>query len=340
MAYIGPGLEHQFFEDATTQTLIPDSAKTVWDLNVDVPTSSSIRVVYGGVVQQPDVAYTTTNQQITFTFTPQTGITLYVVFLTNKTPVGVPGDDTITPEKLSGSSLDLFVGNNVLTSYKNLKASRTSNTVVNVTADELLLTSANNKITVKTINENITITTSGVSGLDTGSETSSTWYHLWIIYNGTTVNGLMSLSSTAPTMPSGYTYKGYVGAVYNNSSSNLHNFSQVGNVVGIPIITLLSNGTATGYTAVATTVPTTASKISLQSNLESTTTTGLAKRTYIASTSGGLGETWLESFVFSSANNRNEDAGSCEVPHLVNQTIYYKVVSSCRQNIWINGWTF
>lgn len=69
----------------------------------------------------------------------------------------------------------------------------------------------------------VAITSSGANGLDTGSEASSTWYYVYLIYNpGTsTYAGLLSLSSTAPTMPSGYTLKRRVGSWYNDSSSNL-----------------------------------------------------------------------------------------------------------------------
>ena len=51
------------------------------------------------------------------------------------------------------------------------------------------------------VNLTVDITVSGVNGLDTGSEAASTWYYIWVIYNGTTVAGLLSTSATAPTMP-------------------------------------------------------------------------------------------------------------------------------------------
>ena len=71
----------------------------------------------------------------------------------------------------------------------------------------------------------------GVGGcLDTGSEASSTWYHVWLIGNPTSgaVDFLASTSATSPTMPSGYTIKRRVGAVYNNGSSSIDTFEQVG----------------------------------------------------------------------------------------------------------------
>ncbi|MBI5179182.1 MAG: hypothetical protein HZA04_07990 [Nitrospinae bacterium] len=57
------------------------------------------------------------------------------------------------------------------------------------------------------------------------------WVHIWAIYNPVTntIAGLFSLSATAPTLPSGYTHKAYVGAVYNNSSGNFISFFQRNN---------------------------------------------------------------------------------------------------------------
>lgn len=73
------------------------------------------------------------------------------------------------------------------------------------------------------------LSSSGVGGLDTGSEASSTWYYLWLIYNSgtTTYAAMFSTSSSSPTMPSGYTLKRRVGSWYNNSSSDLRNATQI-----------------------------------------------------------------------------------------------------------------
>ena len=71
------------------------------------------------------------------------------------------------------------------------------------------------------------ITTSGLLGLDTGSEAVSTWYYLWAIAKADgTVSAILSTSSTSPTMPIGYTLKRLVSAVRNNSSGNFVSFEQ------------------------------------------------------------------------------------------------------------------
>jgi hypothetical protein len=73
------------------------------------------------------------------------------------------------------------------------------------------------------------ITTSGAGGLDTGTETVSTWYNVWVIWNGSTAAALLSLSATSPTMPGGYVNKIRVGAVRNDASGNFWRSIQKGN---------------------------------------------------------------------------------------------------------------
>jgi hypothetical protein len=104
-----------------------------------------------------------------------------------------------------------------------------------------------------------TITTAGANGLDTGSEASSTWYALYVI-DGPTVApaSLLSASFTAPTLPGGYTVFRRIGAVYNDSGSNLLEFSQHGNGRDREIRYegthfFLSAGNATTFTVVAVT---------------------------------------------------------------------------------------
>ena len=64
------------------------------------------------------------------------------------------------------------------------------------------------------------ITASGAGGLDTGSEASDTWYFLWLIAVPNAPAVMLSASSTAPTMPAGYTLKRRVASVRNNASSD------------------------------------------------------------------------------------------------------------------------
>ena len=69
----------------------------------------------------------------------------------------------------------------------------------------------------------------GNGALDTGSVTTSTWYHVYLIKRSDTgvVDVLLSTSATAPTMPSNYDLKRRIGAIKTDGSSQIINFTQV-----------------------------------------------------------------------------------------------------------------
>lgn len=79
---------------------------------------------------------------------------------------------------------------------------------------------------------NVDIETSGVGGLDTGSESADTWYAVHVIGDTTGVNapaGIFSESPGFPTLPSGYDVFRRVGWVRNPSNSNFLRMRQTGN---------------------------------------------------------------------------------------------------------------
>lgn len=106
-------------------------------------------------------------------------------------------------------------------SFKNLKASANGLTsAVLVSADELVVSDSANSCKIL---RNVSLSIgagAGANGLDTGSFAVSTWYSVWVIWNGSTVAGLLSLSETAPTMPSGYTFKARVGWIRTDGTVN------------------------------------------------------------------------------------------------------------------------
>lgn len=67
-------------------------------------------------------------------------------------------------------------------------------------------------------------------GLDTGTVSDNTWYHIWLIKRTDTgvVDALFSTSATSPTMPSNYDKKRRIGAVLTDGSSNIIDYSQEG----------------------------------------------------------------------------------------------------------------
>ncbi len=98
---------------------------------------------------------------------------------------------------------------------------------VSVTADNLGVYDGSTWVTLSGVNVGSGIAVSGAYGLDTGSEAVSTWYSIWVIYDGSTTASLLSVSdgvTTQPTMPSGYTFKRRVGWVYNDSGGDFIEF--------------------------------------------------------------------------------------------------------------------
>lgn len=165
--------------------------------------------------------------------------------------------------------------------FKNLQASSSGLSAnVSVTADEIAVENAANEYkTLRGVNLTIAGTASGAAnGLDSGALATSTWYSVWVIWNGVTTAGLLSLSATAPTLPAGYTHKARVGWVRTDSSGNKYplSFIQSGRCVrykpaaGSNLTSLLqmaagAQGNAVTPTwvsvSVANFVPTTAGKI-------------------------------------------------------------------------------
>jgi len=99
----------------------------------------------------------------------------------------------------------------------------------------------------------VDIAASGANGLDTGSEAVSTWYYLYLIYNPSTDTeaGLFSASASSPTMPSGYTKKRLISAVYNHSGGDFLTFRQDDyEFYQLGYQSVLAAGTATSWTAV------------------------------------------------------------------------------------------
>ncbi len=72
----------------------------------------------------------------------------------------------------------------------------------------------------------------GLDGTESvaGTPDVSTWYYVWLIKRTDTgvVDVLFSESATTPTMPTGYTLKRRIGAVYNDSAGTISQFTQVG----------------------------------------------------------------------------------------------------------------
>lgn len=150
---------------------------------------------------------------------------------------------------------------------------------VTVTADGLNVAG----LRLSSVAVSASIVSSGAGGLDTGSEAASTWYSIWVIYNQTTAttSALLSTSATAPTMPSGYTFKRLVGWVRNNASSNFEridnvelHFNDSGDVsVQDFLVADLSQDNAWHTLSLSSRVPPSAKSVLIHVSLETTSST-------------------------------------------------------------------
>jgi hypothetical protein len=126
-----------------------------------------------------------------------------------------------------------LIATSVRDTSRNLIANNPSTSTVFISVDEAILQDTNGgSLRLTSVSETIDITNSGAHGLasDEG-EANSKWYYIWLIGNTSSSAGMISNSSTAPTLPAGYTHKGLFGAVYNDSGGDFDIFRQVDNRV-------------------------------------------------------------------------------------------------------------
>jgi hypothetical protein len=219
-----------------------------------------------------------------------------------------------------------------------------SATTADINADFLTVYNpAGQGVVLSDVNLTVDITAAaGSHGLDTGSE-AAIFYHLYVIYNGTTVNGLISAHRDTPTMPAGFTYKKYVGAVI-NASSNFQYFHQMGNKVIIAEVNVGSS-TSTSYAnkTLATTCPVTARNISgkLYAARNADASSGYA---FVAGTAAGQGEQnirWLVNGGTNPGNNKNIIAPFADQLLVEDQKIYLKVnASGSTATLYVSGYSF
>lgn len=119
--------------------------------------------------------------------------------------------------------------------FKNLVITNTTagtpGSQVVVTADAAILwNTSNGAVTVSSVNVTINSAVNGANGLDTGALAANTWYYVWLIFNPQTLitAGLISLSSTNPTMPAGFTFKSRYGAIRAGAGPAFLNMMQKG----------------------------------------------------------------------------------------------------------------
>lgn len=241
----------------------------------------------------------------------------------------------------------------------NLSISYTGTTgVVTVTANALTLNnSAGQSITLNTWSQTATSGNSSgaANSLDTGSWAFSTLYNLFAIYNPTTsTRGLLwSLSATAPTLPSGYTYFARIGANFTQSATSYYFlagtqyndefFVKVGASGNRTSLQLLSGGTSAQgnpatptYVAVSLTsaVPPTASKV-----MAIITSSGTANGQSMAAPNSSYGSVTSTSnpppLIYCTPNTTLNLAVSQDIS-LESTSIYW--AQSGNFYLWMRGW--
>lgn len=150
-------------------------------------------------------------------------------------------------------------GTSIVGAFRKLQASASGTSAnISVSADEIVVENTSNAYaTLRSVSLTIAGTTTGANALDTGTIATSTWYSVWVIYNGTTTAGLLSTSATSPTLPSGYTHKARVGWIRTDGTGNKYPlaFKQYGRKVRY---TPISGSNLTYYPTMASSVAGTA----------------------------------------------------------------------------------
>lgn len=147
---------------------------------------------------------------------------------------------------------------------KNFLMSATgTNANVSVSFDELVIgDGANGYFTDRNVSDTINTALTGAGGLDTGALAINTFYSVWRIRKADgTRSWLLSLSATAPTMPTGYVQKARVGWIRTDGTANKYplSFKQAGRKVRYVVA---AGSNVTGYpqlgsgSAGSTTTPT------------------------------------------------------------------------------------
>lgn len=186
-----------------------------------------------------------------------------------------------------------------------------------------------------------------MNGLDTGSLGNSTWYYIYLIAKADgTIAGLMSTSSSAPTMPSGYTYKALLGAIITNGSAQFIKYTQFDNKAYRAKVNVLNNAKATTDGTfqslnISSAVPPIAQTVS---GFYGSSLTGNGCNISVAGDANGVGEQYFfdPASNTSSANSYFVAGNFRDIPLITAQTIYWTVFLGTNLNnrIDISGWTY
>lgn len=196
-------------------------------------------------------------------------------------PTGATGATGAAAGPVNGEVRGLKVTNNAGTPSTKIDISATAAVMVNGSGTSQRATSV-----AVTIDLTTGTGTSAANGMDGEARGTSNWLYLYLINNGSVTAGLATLTSPlsgSPTLPAGYTYLTYVGAMRVDGSGNLLRTQQNGrrshyvvtaatNTAALPTMANGSAGSTTVPTWVGITlsgfVPATASYVQVCANCD------------------------------------------------------------------------
>ncbi len=207
-----------------------------------------------------------------------------------------------------------------------------------VMADEVVVKDAGGEPHLLTgVDVAIDMALSGAGGLDTGIEGSSRFYYGWVIWNGTNVSAVASESATSPTMPSGYTHKALVTAVYNDGSSNFRRFFQRDNFIqAAESWQLVAGGTATSRTSVGLSafVPPASRRVAVEMQRSTPASAGQVTATLFTRDDSTAGA--LNAVAFSTGAAQSNFVWG-QLMMETAQTFYYLQSAGGSTDIWLRG---
>lgn len=103
MAYIGRDIQYGVLDK---QSFTTNGSTTVFTLDSGVKDAKSLLVSVGGVIQEPDVAYTASGTTLTFTAAPVNGIIAYAVYLGKELTTASGVRESITFQTGTGDGSD------------------------------------------------------------------------------------------------------------------------------------------------------------------------------------------------------------------------------------------
>lgn len=195
----------------TFQLSIPPGGAT----NYFTPGSTyALFVRLGGVTQNPDVDYTVSGSQITFTTAPASGLTCFIIAIGQAINIGVPGDGSVGQSKLGTITSLPLTGATSGTTTLAPPAVAGNNTITlpasNGSANQLLKNSGTaGTLTYSTATED----SSGNFAFNSGYGSVATAYgcRAWVNFDGTAntnLSGTYSQSGTTVTVTA--TAHGYI----------------------------------------------------------------------------------------------------------------------------------